>query len=43
MLRFDPASHQLQGNVNADFAHADFEVALPAVTAFHASDLILAF
>jgi hypothetical protein len=43
MLRFAAASHQLQGTVDGDFVHPDFVVALPGVTAFHASDLILAF
>jgi len=38
MLRFDAAHHLLQGNVNADFASADFEVNLPGVTVFHAND-----
>ena len=42
MLRFDATHKQLQGNVNADFTHADFEVALPGVTTLHAGDLILA-
>ena len=41
MLRFDPASHQLQGNVNADIAHPDFAVVLAGVSTIHASDLIL--
>lgn len=40
MLRFDAAHHALQGNVNADFANADFEVFLPGVAAFHTNDFL---
>ena len=42
MLRFDVASRTLQGNVNADFANAEFVVGLPGVSTFTAGDLILA-
>jgi hypothetical protein len=42
MLRFDHASQQLQGNVNAHFSDAEFEVALPGVGAIHVGDLIMA-
>lgn len=42
MLRFDPVSHRLQGNVDGSFSTAELEVALPGVAKFFAGDLILA-
>jgi len=41
MLRYDAASHHLQGNVNANFANAEFEVTVTGVTAMHANDFVL--
>jgi hypothetical protein len=41
MLRFDAGLDRLQGNVNADFAAAEFEVGLPGVVSLSVGDLIL--
>ena len=41
MLRFDATLHRVQGNVNGDFAHADFEVDFPGVAALLACDFVL--
>ena len=41
MLRFDPATDQLQGNVNADFGNAEFSVTLHDVAAVFGSDFVL--
>jgi hypothetical protein len=41
LVRFEPGAHQLQATVDGDFAHPDFVVALPGVTALNASELIL--
>ena len=41
MLRFNPGTHELEGNVNANFHTAEFLVALPSTTTLQASDLIL--
>jgi hypothetical protein len=41
MLRFDPGLDRLQGNLNGNFANAEFEVALPGLAALFANDLVL--
>jgi hypothetical protein len=41
MLRFNPGTHALEGNVNTNFHTAEFLVALPSTTTLEATDLIL--
>ena len=40
MLRFAAGQHLLLGNVNANFAAAEFEISLPGVTALGLGDFV---